>query len=112
MRGQGMLIPCDLSEWLREGYMARFIVDITDKLDSTAVYRQYQGKGTTAYDPKLLLALLFYSYSTGVFSSKKIEMATYGSVAFRFIAGNQHPDHNTIAVFRKRFLKETRGWFK
>jgi hypothetical protein len=76
------------------------------------VYLQYQGKGTVAYDPKLLLALLFYGYSTGVFSSRKIEAATYDSVAFRFIAGNQHPDHDTIAAFRKRFLNEIRGWFK
>ena len=107
-----MLMPYDLSEWLPEDHLARFIVDITDKLDFTKVYRQYQGRGSAAYDPKLLLALLFYGYSTGVFSSRKIEAATYDSVAFRFIAGNQHPDHDTIAVFRKRFLKEIRGWFK
>ena len=112
MREQGMLMPYDLSDWLPEDHLARFIVDITDKLDFTTVYRQYRGRGTAAYDPKLLLALLFYSYSTGTFSSRKIEVATYDSVAFRFIAGNQHPDHDTIAVFRKRFLKEIRGWFK
>lgn len=112
MREQGMLMPYDISEWLPESHLARFVVDITDKLDFSKVYRQYQGKGTTAYDPKLLLALLFYGYSTGVFSSRKIEAATYDSVAFRFIAGNQHPDHDTIAAFRKRFLNEIRGWFK
>jgi len=54
-----MLIPYDLSEWLPETHLARFVVDITDKLDFSKVYRQYQGKGTVAYDPKLLLALLF-----------------------------------------------------
>lgn len=112
MREQGMLMPYDLSEWLPEAHLARFVVEITDKLDFSKVYRQYQGKGTAAYDPKLLLALLFYGYSTGVLSSRKIEGATYDSVAFRFIAGNQHPDHDTIAVFRKRFLNEIRGWFK
>ena len=111
-REQGMLMPYDLSEWLPEDHLARFVVDITDRLDFSKVYRQYQGKGTVAYDPKLLLSLLFYGYSTGVFSSRKIEAATYDSVAFRFIAGNQHPDHDTIAVFRKRFLSEIRGWFK
>ena len=58
------------------------------------------------------MAILFYGYSTGTFSSRKIEAATYDSVAFRFIAGNQHPDHDTIATFRKRFLSEIRGWFK
>jgi len=112
MREQGMLMPYDISEWLPESHLARFVVDITDKLDFSKVYLQYQGKGTVAYDPKLLLALLFYGYSTGVFSSRKIEAATYDSVAFRFIAGNQHPDHDTIAAFRKRFLNEIRGWFK
>ncbi|MDQ6480712.1 transposase [Dyadobacter sp. LHD-138] len=68
-----------------------------------------RGAGTAAYDPKLLLALIFYGYSTGVFSSRKIEAATYDSVAFRFIAGNQHPDHDTIAGFRKRFLGKIKG---
>jgi len=84
-----MLMPYDLSEWLPEPHLARFVVDITDKLDFTVVYRQYQGKGTAAYDPKLLLALLFYGYSTGVFSSRKIEAATYDSVAFRFIVNRR-----------------------
>lgn len=59
-----------------------------------------------------MLGLLFYGYATGVFSSRKIEAATYDSVAFRFIAGNQHPDHDTIASFRKRFLPQIKGWFK
>lgn len=112
MREQGLLMPYDLCDWLPEDHLARFIVEITDKLDFRNVYRQYQGKGTGAYDPKLLLGLLFYGYSTGIFSSCKIEAATYDSVAFRFIAGNQHPDHDTIAIFRKRFLGEIRGWFK
>ncbi len=112
MREQGLLMPYDLSEWLPETHLARFVVDIVEKLDFNEVYRQYQGKGTIAYDPKLMLSLLVYGYSTGVFSSRKIETATYDSVAFRFIAGNQHPDHDTIAAFRKRFLREIGGWFK
>jgi hypothetical protein len=60
----------------------------------------------------MLLSLLFYGYSTGVFSSRKIESSTYDSVAFRFVAGNHHPDHDTIAEFRKRFLGQIKGWFK
>lgn len=112
MREQGLLMPYDLSEWLPSDHLARFIVEITDKLDFSKVYRQYKGKGSAAYDPKFLLSLLFYGYSTGVFSSRKLEAATYDSVAFRFLAGNQHPDHDTIAVFRKRFLGEIRWWFK
>ena len=112
MREQGLLIPHDLTEWLPGNHLARFIVEIVDKLDFSKVYSQYKGKGSAAYDPKLLLGLLFYGYSTGVFSSRKIEHATYDSVAFRFISGNHHPDHDTIAYFRKRFLGEIKGWFK
>ena len=107
-----MLMPYDLGDWLPEDHLARFIVDIVDKLNFTCVYQQYKGVGSTAYDPKLLLSLLFYGYSTGIFSSRKIEKATYDSVAFRFIAGNHHPDHDTISSFRKRFLPEIKIWFK
>lgn len=111
-REQIMLMPYDLGDWLPEDHLARFIVDIVDKLNFTCVYQQYKGVGSTAYDPKLLLSLLFYGYSTGIFSSRKIEKATYDSVAFRFIAGNHHPDHDTISSFRKRFLPEIKIWFK
>ena len=67
------------------------------------------GGGKTAYHPALLLALLFYGYATGIFSSRKLEQATYDSVAFRFITGDCHPDHDTIAAFRQRFLPELTG---
>lgn len=112
MREQGLLMPYDLMDWLPEDHLARFVVDMVDQLDLGDVYRQYQGKGKAAYDPRLLISLLFYGYATGVFSSRKLEAATYDSVAFRFIAGNLHPDHDTIASFRKRFLPQVRDWFK
>jgi transposase len=111
-REQGLLMPYDLCDWLPEDHLSRFIVDIVDRLNLKSIYDQYGGKGSAAYDPKLLLCLLFYGYSTGIFSSRKIEAATYDSIAFRFIAGNHHPDHDTIANFRKRFLSEIKGWFK
>jgi len=111
-RGQGMLMPYDLSDWLPESHLARFVVEIVDKLDFKRIYADYKGVGSTAYDPRMLLSLLFYGYSTGIFSSRKIENATYDSVAFRFIAGNHHPDHDTISSFRKRFLSEIKVWFK
>lgn len=107
-----MLMPYDLNSWLPEDHLARFVVDIVDKLNFSHVYNQYRGSGSVPYDPRLLLSLLFYGYCTGVFSSRKIEKATYDSVAFRFIAGNHHPDHDTISSFRKRFLPEIKGWFK
>jgi transposase len=111
-REQGVLMPYDVNLWLPESHLARFVVDIVDRLDFGHIYKQYKGVGSTAYDPRLLLSLIFYGYSTGVFSSRKIEKATYDSVAFRFIAGNHHPDHDTISSFRKRFLVEIKLWFK
>ena len=111
-REQTMLMPYDLGDWLPESHLARFVVEIVDKLNFNDIYSQYKGVGSTPYDPKMLLSLIFYGYSTGIFSSRKIENATYDSVAFRFIAGNHHPDHDTISTFRKRFLTEIKGWFK
>src|SRR6201982_1910322 len=73
--------------------------------------RSYRGTGSASYHPALLLGILVYGYATGVFSSRKLERATYDSVAFRFIAANDHPDHDTIATFRQRFLKEIEALF-
>jgi hypothetical protein len=89
--------------------LARFIVEIIERLDLSAMSRSYRGTGSASYHPTLLLGLLVYGYATGVFSSRKLEQATYDSVAFRFIAANDHPDHDTIATFRRRFLKEIEG---
>jgi transposase len=111
-REQRMLMPYDLGDWLPEDHLSRFIVDIVDRLNFRHIYNRYKGVGSTPYDPKMLLALLFYGYATGVFSSRKIEAATYDSVAFRFVSGNHHPDHDTISGFRKRFLPEVKVWFK
>jgi transposase len=111
-RNQQTLMPYDVEDWLPENHLARFIVEIVSMLEFKHIYKQYKGVGSTAYDPRMLLSLLFYGYSTGVFSSRKIENSTYDSVAFRFIAGNHHPDHDTISTFRKRFLPEIKTWFK
>lgn len=100
------LLPPSLDDWLPEGHLARFIVEVVSELDLTAIKAAYAGRGSKAHHPEMLLALLFYGYSTGVFSSRKLERATYDSVAFRYIAANDHPDHDTIATFRKRFLSE------
>lgn len=100
------LLPPSLDDWLPEGHLARFIVEIVAQLDLTLIKAAYTGRGSKAHHPEMLLALLFYGYATGVFSSRKLERATYDSVAFRYIAANDHPDHDTIATFRKRFLAE------
>lgn len=105
------LLPPSVQDWLPEGHLARFVVEIVEQLDLRSLKASYAGRGSQPYNPVMLLALLFYGYSTGVFSSRKLERSTYDSVAFRFIAANSHPDHDTIATFRKRFLKELSGLF-
>jgi len=92
-------------------HLARFIVKVISWLDLTAIYAQYAPVGGEAYAPEMLLALLFYGYATGVFSSRKIEKATYESIPFRFLAGGWHPDHDTIANFRRTFLPEIADLF-
>jgi len=92
-------------------HLARFIAEIVSWLDVSAIYAQYASVGGEAYAPELLLGLLFYGYATGVFSSRKIEKATYESIPFRFLAGGWHPDHDTIANFRKTFLPEIANLF-
>ncbi len=83
--------------------MARYVVDVVEGLDLSAFERAYAGRGSEAYHPALLLSLLIYGYATGTHSSRKIERATYDSLAFRFIACDQHPDHDTLSHFRRRF---------
>ena len=107
-----MLMPASIQEWLPEQHLARFVVEIVEQLDLSEITGQYGGGGKHAYHPALLVALLFYGYATGVFSSRKLEQATYDSVAFRYISADRHPDHDTIATFRKRFLAELEGLFK
>ncbi len=111
-RDTPMLMPASIQEWLPEQHLARFVVEIVDQLDLSELTSRYGGGGKQAYHPALLVALLFYGYATGVFSSRKLEQATYDSVAFRYITADRHPDHDTIANFRKRFLDELEGLFK
>lgn len=105
-RDTDYLLPPSVQEWLPEAHLARYVVDVVEGLDLSALERAYAGKGSDAYHPATLLSLLIYGYATGTFSSRKIERATYDSLAFRYIACNRHPDHDTLATFRKRFGKE------
>jgi transposase len=110
-RDTGFLLPPSVDEWLPEKHLARFVVEVIDGLDLRAMVGSYRGSGSASYHPALLLGLLVYGYATGVFSSRKLERASYDSVAFRFIAASEHPDHDTIAAFRRRFLPEIEGLF-
>ena len=100
-----------LAEALPPEPPARFVVDLIAQLDLSKIYAGYAPIGGEAIAPEILLGLLFYGYATGLFSSRKIEKATYESIPLRFIAGGLHPDHDTIAHFRKTFLAEIQELF-
>ena len=100
------LLPPSVDDWLNEDHLARYIVEVVDQLDLSRLTRQYAGRGSKAHHPATLLSILIYGYCTGVFSSRKLERATYDSVAFRYLAAGTHPDHDTLATFRRRFLGE------
>ncbi len=106
------LFPPSVQDWLPEKHLARFVVDIVAKLDVNQIRSRYSGRGSAAYQPEMMVALLFYGYATGTFSSRKLERATYDSVAFRYITANQNPEHDTISDFRRRFLPELQGFFE
>ena len=110
-RKTSYLLPPSLQDWLPEGHLARFVVEIVEQLDLHRIKAAYAGRGSQPYHPEMLVALLFYGYATGVFSSRKLERSTYDSVAFRYVAANTHPDHDTIASFRRRFLPELKTLF-
>ena len=105
------LFPPSVQDWLPEGHLARFVVEIVEQCNLERLKASYAGRGSEAYSPEMLVALLFYGYATGVFSSRKLERSTYDSVAFRYVAANSHPDHDTIATFRRRFLPMLKGLF-
>jgi transposase len=100
-----------LRDALPLNHLARFVVDVMAQLDLSRIYAGYAPVGGIAFAPEILLGLLFYGYATGVFSSRKIERQTYESIPFRFIASGLHPDHDTIAHFRKTFLAEIQELF-
>jgi transposase len=110
-RDTDYLLPPSVDDWLPENHLARFIVEVIDQLDLTTLTRKYAGRGSAAHHPSVLLGLLVYGYATGVFSSRKIERASYDSVAFRYLAANTHPDHATLAHFRKTHLTELEDLF-
>lgn len=100
-----------IGDVLPPDHLARFVVFVIGQLDLSAIYQQYAPVGGPPYAPEILLGVLFYGYATGVFSSRKIEQGTYEQIPFCFIAGGWHPDHDTIATFRKEFLPEVQALF-
>lgn len=105
------LFPPSVQDYVPEDHLARFVVEIVEQLDLSRLALTYSGRGSRPYHPAMMLALLFYGYATGTFSSRKLEKATYDSIPFRYICANNHPDHDSINAFRKRFMKELGSLF-
>src|SRR6202142_3357575 len=111
---QEFLLPPSLQDWLPEDHLARFIADVVNELDLSAIYAGYErkdGRGLSAYHPLMMTRLLLYGYCIGITSSRKIEKATYDNLAFRYLSADQHPDHDTIAAFRQQHLEALAGLF-
>ena len=110
-RNTPYIFPPSVQDYLPDDHLARFVVDIVEQLDLSGLSAAYSGRGSRPYHPVMLVTLLFYGYATGVFSSRKLEQATYDSIPFRYICANTNPDHDTILSFRQRFLKELEALF-
>lgn len=111
---QRFLMPPDLRDWLPEGHLALFVSDVAGTLDLSSIMKAYvkeETRGGASYHPAMLVKLLVYGYCIGMPSSRRIERATHEDVGFRVLSGNAHPDHDTIAAFRRRFLSELSGLF-
>ena len=111
---QALLLPPSLHDWLPEKHLARFLVDVVDALDLGAIYESYEekdGRGQAAYDPAMMVRVLLYGYCIGSYSSRKIQAKTYEDIGFRYLAADEHPDHSTMAEFRKRHLEALAGLF-
>src|SRR5438874_8486782 len=109
---QRLLLPPDLREWLPDDHLALFVSDVVDGLDLSAILDTYEsgdGRGQPPYHPAMMVKLLVYAYCTGKPSSRKIERATYEDVAYRVLAADQHPDHDSLAAFRQRHLQALGG---
>ena len=105
---QRLLLPPDMRQWLPEGHLALFLLDVVNQLDLSEIIEVYEsgdGRGQPPYHPVMMVTLLLYAYCTGKPSSRRIERATYEDVAYRVLAGDQHPDHDSIAAFRQRHLR-------
>jgi transposase len=111
---QVFLLPPCLQDWLPENHLARFIADVSNELDLAAIYAEYERKdnrGLSVYHPLLLTRLLLYGYGIGVTISRRIERSTHDDLAFRYLAADQHADHDTIAAFRHEHLEALAGLF-
>jgi transposase len=111
---QSLLLAPSLHDWLPENHLARFMVDVVETLDLSAIHASYDagdGRGQSAYAPAMMVRVLLYGSTTGIYSSRKLQARTFDDVAFRFLSADEHPDHSTLAEFRKRHLQALAGLF-
>lgn len=101
-RDQAFLLPPDLRDWVPEDDLAHFVIEAVERVGIGAFEVNDRGTGSAQYHPRMMLALLIYCYANGIFSSRRIERATHRDIGVRLVAANQHPDHDTIATFRRR----------
>ena len=104
-------LPASVQDYIGQDHLSRFITEIVSQLDLGEITNQYTGHGSKPWPPSMMVSLLFYGYATGVFSSRKLERASHDSLAFRYICANQHPDHDSIATFRRRFARPLAACF-
>ena len=100
-RDQAFLLPPDLRDWSPEDDLAHFVIEAVERVEMSAFKVNHRGTGSAQYHPRMMLALLIYCYANGIFSSRRIERATHRDIGVRFVAANVHPDHDTIATFRR-----------
>ena len=104
-------LPGEREGWLEQNSLARFVVEVVEQLDTGGIEKSDRGGGSAPYAPKMMLALIFYCYATGIFSCRKIEQGSYELIPILYITGGTHPDHDSINTFRKRFLGEMSSIF-
>ena len=110
-RSAPITLPSNMEGLLDSNSLARFVVDVVEQLDTDEIENAYKGGGSRPYPPKMMLSLLFYCYAKGIFSSRKIEEATYELIPVLYISGGAHPDHSSINGFRQRFLEQLKPLF-
>jgi transposase len=107
-RDTPMLLPVDLRDWVPADDAVHFVLEVVDRIPESLFSVNRRGSGSPQYPPHMMMALLIYCYSQGVFSSGRTERATWHNIAVRFLTGDTHPDHGTICTFRR----EHRGAIK
>ena len=108
-----LLMPPSMLDWLPKDHLAYFLLDLVGELDLSEIYEAYDGSkgGQPPFDPRMMVGLLLYGYCVGIPSSRRIEKATHEQVPFRVLAGDEHPDHDTVAAFRRRHIEALSNLF-